>query len=68
MVPFPHVALLVCAIFKEIIQVNKRFMFALGSFWRMFSLLFKRSFHVPHVRPILTTHGKILQPLIFVDV
>jgi hypothetical protein len=29
---------------------------------------FWRNLHVPHVHPILTTHGKILRPLVFINV
>ncbi len=38
------------------------------SLWQMTSLFFTRSLHVPHLQFVLTTHGKIFHPLIFVNV
>jgi hypothetical protein len=45
----------------------ERFMFILKGLWQTIGLLFRRSLHMPLVCPILTTHGKIIQPPIFVD-
>lgn len=50
----------VCIIFKEVVQISERFLPTLGSFWRAFNLLFKRS------PPIF--HWTIIRPLVFIDV
>jgi hypothetical protein len=36
--------------------------------WRVIDLLFRKNLHMLHVHPVFTTHGKTLQPLVFVDV
>jgi hypothetical protein len=54
----------VCAILEEVIQVNERFLLALGGLCWTINFLFRRSLHVPHVNHVLTTHGKIFQPLV----
>ncbi len=57
----------VCIILKKVVQVNERFMPALGGLWRAIGLLFKKilscftCFHP-------TTHWMILWPLIFINV
>ncbi len=53
---------------KEVGKVNKRFMFTSGGLRRVTGFLLKMSFQVPFMRLILTTHGKIFRPLIFIDV
>jgi len=32
------------------------------------SIFFRKGFHVLHVRPVFTTHGKIFQPFVVIDV
>jgi hypothetical protein len=49
----------VCILLEKVVQVIERFMFTSKSLWQMTGLLFKRNLHVPHVCPVLTTHGKI---------
>jgi hypothetical protein len=58
----------VCIILEGVVQVIKKFLLTLGGLWRATGLLFKRSLLVPHVCPILTTHGKIIQPFVFTNV
>jgi hypothetical protein len=56
----------VCAILEKVVQVDKRFLLTSRGFWQATSLLFNKSFHVFHVRHVLTFYGKILPPLVFV--
>ncbi len=58
----------VYVILEGVIQVIKKFLFALGGLWRVIGLLFKRSLIMPHVCLIFTTHGKIFQPFVFTNV
>jgi hypothetical protein len=68
MPPFLVVASLVfCVIFEEVVQLNERFLFISLDLWQVIGLFFKTSLHVPLVHPILTTHGKILQPHVFIN-
>jgi hypothetical protein len=48
-----------CVIFKEVIQVNKRFLPALEGLWWAIVLFFKRSPFVFHVLPVATTIWRI---------
>jgi hypothetical protein len=55
----------VCAILEGVIKVIEKIMLTLKGLWRTIGLLFKRNLLMPHVRLVLTTHGKILWPFIF---
>jgi hypothetical protein len=57
-----------CAILKEIVQVNERFLLALRSLLQATGLFFKRSLFMRHMFPMPIIHWMILQPFIFVNV
>jgi hypothetical protein len=54
--------------FEKVIQFNERFLFVSRCLWRVIGFFFRRSFHVLHLCPIFTTHHKIFQSFIFIDV
>jgi hypothetical protein len=48
---------------EEVVQVNERFLLALGGFLRAIALLLRRSLHVPHVRHVSPLMGSFFDHL-----
>ncbi len=69
MVPFFHVATLVFVLyFRRFFKSTKGFCSPQEVYGGATGLLFKKSFHMLHVRLIFTTHGKIFRAFVYIDV